>query len=115
MRDLARIGRLLLNGGRVDGVRLLSPASVRLMETPAWAYDGSNGDNGSDSDGSKGWVCQYGLGMFLIPTKRTGCRDDLFGDGRRRFGHLGDAYGLKSGLWIDPAARTGVVYFATEE
>ena len=30
------------------------------------------------------------------------------------FGHLGDAYGLKSGLWIDPASGTGVAYFATD-
>ena len=27
-RDLARVGRMLLNGGTIDGVRILSPASV---------------------------------------------------------------------------------------
>lgn len=107
MHDLATIGRMLLNDGKVDGVRLLTPGSVRLMETPAWTYDGTNGDIGD------GWVCSYGLGTFLIPTKRAGCRDDLFADGRARSGHLGDAYGLKSGLWIDRNAGTGIVYFAT--
>jgi CubicO group peptidase (beta-lactamase class C family) len=108
MHDLARVGRMLLNQGKLGGVRLLTPESVKLMETPAWTYDGSNGDIGN------GWVCSYGLGMFLIATPQAGCHDDLFGDGKRRVGHLGDAYGLKSGLWIDPAANTGVAYFATD-
>ena len=51
--------------------------------------------------------------MFTA-TGAPGCRDDPFSDGRRRFGHSGDAYGLKSGLWIDRAAGTGVAYFATD-
>jgi hypothetical protein len=52
--------------------------------------------------------------MFVIPTPQAGCHDDPFGDGKRRLGHLGDAYGLKSGLWIDPASGTGIAYFATD-
>ena len=28
-------------------------------------------------------------------------------------GHAGDAYGLRSGLWVDPARGTGIAYFAT--
>jgi CubicO group peptidase (beta-lactamase class C family) len=107
-RGLARIGRMLLGSGKIDGVRLLSPASVKLMETPTWAYDGRNGEIGEDI------MCGYGLGMVLIPTPQAGCHDDPFGDGKRRVGHLGDAYGLKSGLWIDPASGTGVAYFATD-
>ncbi|MDB5679145.1 serine hydrolase [Sphingomonas bacterium] len=108
MPDLAKIGRLLMLGGKVDGVRLLTPASVKTMITPQWTYDGANGDIG------EGWACSYGLGVILtaIPTK--GCRDDAFRDSRPRFGHLGDAYGLKSGLFIDPARGTGVAYFATD-
>ena len=111
-RGLARIGRMLLNDGRIDGVRILSPGSVRSMETPAWTYDGGNGN--SDGDGDRGWACAYGLGMFAMATPVAGCRDDLFGDGVRRVGHLGDAYGLKSGLWIDRVHGTGVAYFATD-
>jgi len=30
-----------------------------------------------------------------------------------RVGHAGDAYGLRSGLWIDRAHGTGVAYFVT--
>lgn len=107
MRDLARIGRLLLRGGEVDGVRLLQPASVALLEQSLWTLDGGNGDS------DRGFYCRYGLAMQLVPTPVAGCSDRLFADGRRRFGHAGDAYGVRSGLWIDPEAGTGVAYFAS--
>jgi hypothetical protein len=42
-----------------------------------------------------------------------GCKDDPAGDGIARVGHAGDAYGLRSGLWIDRARGTGVAYFVT--
>ena len=105
---LARVGRMLLNGGVLDGVRVLTPASVRLLETPVWTYDGGNGDSWH------GQLCRYGLATTFTATPVAGCRDDPFGDGRTRLGHPGDAYGLKSGLWIDPARRTGVAYYATD-
>lgn len=108
MHDLAKIGRLLLGRGTVDGVRLLSPRSVALLETPLWTFDGSNGETGN------GFNCSYGLAMTFLATKQAGCHDDLFGDGRARLGHSGDAYGLRSGLWIDRRSGTGVAYFATD-
>jgi len=107
-RGLARIGRLLLGGGRVDGVRLLTRKSVALLETPLWTFDGSNGDT------SNGFYCSYGLAVTFLPTARPGCRDDLFGDARPRLGHGGEAYGLRSGLWLDRAAGTGIAFFATD-
>lgn len=113
MRDLARIGRLLLGEGRVDGVRLLSPASVALMERPEWTFDGEGGSGGNGATNG-GWACSYGLATWHLATPVSGCRDDIFGDGRPRIGHAGDAYGLKSGLWIDRAAGTGTVYFASD-
>ncbi|WP_375397266.1 serine hydrolase domain-containing protein [uncultured Sphingomonas sp.] len=115
MRGLARIGRMLLGNGTIDGVRVLRPASVRLLETPLWTFDGSNGDTGSDASGApSGFQCRYGLAVTFTATEMAGCRDDPFGDGRQRIGHAGDAYGLLSGLWIDPAAGRGVAYFATD-
>ena len=69
------------------------------MATPAWRFDGSNGDTDS------GFYCAYGLAVQSLPAARQGCNDDLFGDGRAMIGHAGDAYGLRSGLWIDPARR----------
>jgi CubicO group peptidase (beta-lactamase class C family) len=106
MRDLARIGRLLTGDGVVDGIRLLSPASVAAMRAPSWRYDGANGD----SEG--GFYCAYGLATQLLGLV-PGCNDDLFGDGRPRFGHAGEAYGVRSGLWVDAAAGTGVAFFAS--
>ncbi|UZK65948.1 serine hydrolase domain-containing protein [Sphingomonas sp. M1-B02] len=107
-RGLARIGRLLLGGGTLDGVRLLTPRSMALLETPLWTYDGSNGDT------IDGFYCSYGLAVTFLPTARAGCRDGLFADGRKRIGHAGEAYGLRSGLWIDRSRGTGVAYFATD-
>ena len=50
-----------------------------------------------------------------LPVARAGCRDDLFGRGRRMWGHAGDAYGLRSGLWLDPRRRTGIACELIEE
>ena len=115
VRDLARIGRLLLNDGTLDGVRILTPASVRVLATPVWTNDGHNGATGEeDEPGRGGFFCGYGLAMqHLASGDGKQCRDDLFGDGRKRIGHSGSAYGLLSGLWIDRERGTGVAYFAT--
>ena len=63
--------------------------------------------------GGAGFFCRYGLAVQALSTPVAGCRDDLFGDGTARFGHAGSAYGLLSGLWVDPANGNGVAYFAT--
>jgi len=115
-RDLAKVGRMLLNQGRVDGRAFLSPASVTLLRTPLWVFDGSNGDTGEDpaDHHMAGFICSYGIATMLLATPVQGCHDDPFGDGKRRFGHAGNAYGLRSGLWIDPKAGRGVAYFGTD-
>ena len=108
-RDLAKIGRLLLDEGRLGELRLLRPGSVRAILTPQWRFDGTNGDT------TGGFYCAYGLASQVIePSAVDGCRDNLFPDERARVGHGGDAYGLKSGLWLDRARGAGVVYFATD-
>lgn len=113
--DLARIGRMLLNDGVLDGVRVLQPGTVRLLATPVWTTSGSNGVMGEeDEPGSGNVFCSYGLAVHHIAHGNgSTCRDDLFADGRHRVGHSGNAYGVLSGLWIDRAAGTGVAYFAT--
>ena len=108
VRDLARIGQLLLGKGKLGKVRLLKARSVATMLAPAWTFDGANGDH------QAGFMCRYGLATQTLATRRDGCRDDPFGDGRGRVGHSGDAYGLKAGLWIDQERGTGVAYFATD-
>jgi CubicO group peptidase (beta-lactamase class C family) len=107
VRDLATIGRLLLDRGLHDGVRFLSEESIRTLVTPVWTFDGNNGDT------ENGFYCSYGLAVQRLPVHAAGCNDDLFGGGRSMFGHAGDAYGVRSGLWVDPATGTGIAHFAT--
>ncbi|OYY75621.1 MAG: serine hydrolase [Sphingomonas sp. 28-62-20] len=105
MTDLARLGAVL--GGGLPG--FLSPASLATMTAPQWRFDGSNGDT------EQGFFCSYGLGVMILalPGRPATCRDDPFGDGRRRIGHAGEAYGLRSGLWVDPTTRKGIAFFVT--
>jgi hypothetical protein len=91
---------LLKNG---DG--FLTTNSIALLISPAWRFDGNNGET------ENGYYCRYGLAMHLLAT--AGCKDDPFGDGAQRIGHSGDAYGLRSGLWIDRRKGRGVAYFVT--
>ena len=104
--DLAVIGRLLLNRGRHEGRPFLSEQSIATILAPVWTFDGTNGDT-SDS-----FYCGYGFATQSLPTSVAGCRDDLFGDGRRMVGHAGEAYGIRSGLWIDPQRKVGIAFFA---
>ncbi|PNS08982.1 serine hydrolase domain-containing protein [Solilutibacter silvestris] len=113
--DLAKIGQLLLNEGRIGKARFLKPTSVRMMLASHWRYDGHDGDIGEMDEPQRGsFFCSYGYATQQLGSgdgKR--CRDDLFGDGRLHVGHSGNAYGLLSGVWIDPKSGTGVAYFAT--
>ncbi|MGQ3099904.1 MAG: serine hydrolase domain-containing protein [Sphingopyxis solisilvae] len=103
---LARIGVMLLRRG--DG--FLKPDSVARLETMAPVRPVTG-------EGTGGFFCEYGIALHSNGTQSAtgpGCRDDLFGDGRRRLGHSGDAYGLRSGLWYDLEAGNGTAYFVTQ-
>ena len=113
---LARIGRLLLGDGEVDGVRLLTPESVRAMIGPEWSWKDGNGLTLEEDDPIRtrgGFTCRYGLAVQTLASGLPGCGDDPFGDGVQRIGHSGNAYGLLAGLWVDRKTGTGVVYFST--
>ena len=47
------------------------------------------------------------------PIGSPGCADDLGTRGAVLIGHAGDAYGMKSGLWIDRSRSRGIAYFVT--
>lgn len=113
LRDLATVGMLLLNRGTYKGQQFLRPESVEELQGPTWRYDGTNGviDGETEGDTDAGFYCTYGLAMQIVPTDTAGCADDLARD-RHWVGHAGDAYGLRSGLWIDPRRQTGIAYFA---
>jgi CubicO group peptidase (beta-lactamase class C family) len=106
IRDLARVGAMLLRDGRLpDGTAFLKPESLAEMRRLHWRFDGANGET------EHNFYCGYGLAMQLLAQCPPG--DDPFGDGRPRIGHAGDAYGLRSGLWIDRATGRGIAYLAT--
>jgi CubicO group peptidase (beta-lactamase class C family) len=106
VRDLARVGAMLLRDGRLpDGTMFLRPESLAEMRKLHWRFDGANGETEQD------FYCGYGLATQLLAQCPPG--DDPFGNGRPRIGHAGDAYGLRSGLWIDRATGRGIAYFAT--
>ena len=106
-RGLGRVGRMLLNGGVLDGVQVLAPASVAEMLRPQWRFDGRNGAT------EEGFYCSYGLASQQIGTHALGCDDDVAGDRQTWVGHAGEAYGLRSGIWIDRTNGVGIAYFRT--
>lgn len=99
--DLAKIGQMLM---RNDG-SFLKPETVNLLEV------GEPGTAFVAGETEHGFYCQYGLAWQSLPSARKDCRDDLFGDGREWHGHAGDAYGVRSGLWL--SGGQGVAFFAT--
>ncbi len=107
-RDLVKTGQMLMRGGK----GFLKPSSFAALITPAWRFNGRNGVGENDLP-SQGFFCRYGLAVQTLATKDAGCRDDPFGDGVSRIGHAGEAYGLKSGLWVDPVSKKGVAFFIT--
>jgi len=88
--DYARFAQMLLNGGELDGARILSPASIAEMTRVQ--YDGSS---------------RRGLG-WDIDTSYSGPRGRWFPAGRT-FGHTG---WTGTSVWIDPAAKTFVLFFS---
>jgi len=85
--DLARFARMMLNGGELDGVRVLSPLSVARMTTP-------------QSPEGAPW---RGLG-WDIDSPYSSPRGDLFPKGG--YGHTGFT-GVS--MWLDPATDTFVI------
>jgi CubicO group peptidase (beta-lactamase class C family) len=92
--DLARIGQLLLRRGEHAGVRLLKPATVKAMLTPVWQAGGA-----VPGDDYHGQMLCYGAGPQCLSGK-AGATDQPVKNARW-WGHLGEAYGLLAGLWID--------------
>jgi CubicO group peptidase (beta-lactamase class C family) len=105
---LARLMRLLMNGGELDGVRLLHASSVRAMFTEQWHGDaaGKNGDN------FHGLFNAWGLGaQHFLDIAAPGHGDRLVANGGfAGWGHLGFAYGLNAAFVLDPVRRNGLVY-----
>ena len=91
-RDLQRFVRMLVRNGELDGVRVLSTASVRAMTSPSTP---------------PGMRSVRGLG-WDIDTSYSGNRGDLFPVGS--YGHTGFT---GTSLWIDPASGGWVIFLSS--
>jgi uncharacterized protein YbbC (DUF1343 family) len=87
--DLARYCRMILGGGRLDGTRVLSDATVREMTTPRALPDGSDAR-----------TCG-----FDVDTPYSSPRGDRFPRGTS-FGHTGFTGTM---FWMDPASKSFVI------
>ncbi len=92
--DLARYCQMILNGGSLDGTRILSQMGVARMTE-------GRASGGNASDGNV-----RGLGWDIF-TGFSANRGDLFAVGS--FGHTGFT---GTGLWLDPSSETFVVFLS---
>lgn len=88
-RDLARYAQMVLNGGELDGVRVLKPETVELMTQPQPVSSGIR---------SLGWDKQTGY---------SSNKGDLLSD--RAIGHGGFTGTV---LWIDPELDLYVIFLS---
>lgn len=92
-QGMARIGQVLLNGGRP----ILSQKAFAEMTKVAWRFNGVNGDD------DNGYFTAYGLGIHMHEDSK----------GTLWMGHVGEAYALRAGLWVNPKTRKGFAQFVT--
>ncbi len=97
MMDLAKIGKMIAKRGR-------GFLDYRLF----WGRFVADTSPHHEQE----FFCAYGLGAQWIE-RQSDCADILFDDGLSRIGHAGEAYGLRSGLWVHPGSGKGFAYFTT--
>ena len=91
-RDLQRFASMLINGGELNGVRVLSSATVARMITPVQMPSNAG---------------TRGLG-WDIDTSFSSNRGDLFPIGS--YGHTGFT---GTSIWIDPASKSYVIFLSS--
>jgi len=105
--DLARFARMMLNGGELDGVRLLKPETIQLMTSVQSPPELRNFSAGN-------LLVRRGLGWDIdtpyraapdAPTLSTRHRGAWFPVGG--YGHTGWTGQM---LWIDPFSKTFVIF-----
>jgi CubicO group peptidase (beta-lactamase class C family) len=99
--ELARIMILHLKKGKYEGKRVISARSIKLMHTPRWDNDGTNGDvEGSGKD-------SRAPGVQILPQAGPG---EILPEGVTMMGHSGAAYGLISLFYFNPEGRYGFIF-----
>jgi len=108
--DLGRVMRMLMNGGELDGRRILRAETVATMLSIQWRHDGGNGETTFGSHPSR--FNAWGLGnQRFLDVSGPNFGDRLVaGGGFEASGHLGEAYGLFGTFAFDPATRNGFIF-----
>ena len=86
-KDLSRIARMLMNGGEVDGVRILNEETVAKM---------------LNTEANESLYKNVGYGLYISKY------DDLV-EGRTLYGQQGGAYGATAMMFFDIEDKSGVV------
>lgn len=100
--DFSRFCQMMLNGGELDGVRILSPSTVRAMTSNQLA---SMPRIPEEERRCRPW----GLGWRLNWPAHSANFGDLLG--RRTYGHWGSTGTM---CWIDPDAEAFCIVFTTQ-
>jgi len=99
--ELYELMAILFSGGVAsNGTAVLAPETVEAMLTEHWTYDGSNGNNYYNLFNS------WGLGIQRVTNTAMG---DIVFPELQMWGHPGEAYGLISDWYFDPATKDGVI------
>ena len=101
-KDLAKLFRLFLNEGTVDGTQILNSESIQSMMNPEWTYNGSNGNN------YYGLFNSWGLGIHI--STNTNNSDEVLEALPPMLGHPGEAYGLVSDAYVSPENNLGIIF-----
>jgi hypothetical protein len=99
LNGLLAFGNMLVNDGLHEGSTFLDSASVVLMLRREWQHNGSNGDN------YFGLFNSWGLGIHRSLGQTGSATGDAVIPGELLYGHPGEAYGLISDLYFDPASK----------
>jgi len=93
--DYARFSQMLANGGELDGVRILSPATVELMGTNVIPKDVLVSNNGT---GVASFNEAVGFGLDFQVATDARASGSLQGDGSISWGGAAGTW-----FWVDPA------------
>ena len=95
--ELAHALEMILNGGKFRGQKILSGESLEMMFKPHWTFNPQN----PNGDTCSGTFPTYGLGTHSVACQNFS---------RTLLGHLGDAFGMLSGIFYVPKTKSGFVY-----